>query len=219
MIEYSRSNRARCRKCRKTIERFEVRFGYEQKSAEYPDAPGMMHWFHLRCGAEAHPFELHEDLKATTIAVPDRDALLARTAGAARTRPMPRADEWWPAIEGLDLVRVAAILERASPELRHPWGHVALHHAAKHSLLLTRLLIDAGARLNARTNDGYTPLHLAAGSGTIETVQLLLAHGADPNARAWGAEDGDDCAKTPLACAQEWARHDIADALIAAGAK
>ncbi|MDC3309545.1 ankyrin repeat domain-containing protein [bacterium] len=43
--------------------------------------------------------------------------------------------------------------------------------------------LDAGADVNARDKDGYTPLLLAAGYSTAESIQLLIAAGADVNAR------------------------------------
>src|SRR3954466_14328942 len=59
---------------------------------------------------------------------------------------------------------------------------VSLWSAAKANDLaaLTRLL-DAGAELDLRDARGYSPLMLAAYSGSAEAVVLLLERGADPN--------------------------------------
>ncbi|MBC6404831.1 MAG: ankyrin repeat domain-containing protein [Rhodospirillales bacterium] len=40
------------------------------------------------------------------------------------------------------------------------------------------MLLDAGADLNATTNDGETPPHRAAGNGRSEAVAALRAAGA-----------------------------------------
>lgn len=53
------------------------------------------------------------------------------------------------------------------------------------------LLVQHGANVNARSEDGQTPLHNAAHSGYPEIVLYLIEHGADVNARA---HDG----RTPL---------------------
>jgi ankyrin repeat protein len=45
-------------------------------------------------------------------------------------------------------------------------------------------LIDAGADVNAQTNDGFTPLMVAAFQGHKDIVQLLVREGADVNATA-----------------------------------
>jgi ankyrin repeat protein len=55
-------------------------------------------------------------------------------------------------------------------------------------------LIQHGADVNARSNPGYTPLHLAVTNLCVETVKLLLENGADPKIR-------DDSGKTAL----DWA--------------
>lgn len=44
-----------------------------------------------------------------------------------------------------------------------------------------KLLIGAGANVNARANDGSTALHKAATIGKIEIIRLLLQAGADPS--------------------------------------
>ncbi|HCR38575.1 MAG TPA: hypothetical protein DIV80_03745 [Synergistaceae bacterium] len=49
---------------------------------------------------------------------------------------------------------------------------------------IARTLIEAGADVNAKDIQGWTPLHEAAEAGRTDIVQLLLDHGADVNARA-----------------------------------
>ncbi|MEP6962268.1 MAG: ankyrin repeat domain-containing protein, partial [Acidobacteriota bacterium] len=69
-------------------------------------------------------------------------------------------------------------------------------------------LLDAGASPNppAGPRAHNTPLRYAAMSGDLPTVQLLLSHGADPNAAS------------PLAEAITFGHPEVASALIAAGA-
>ncbi len=45
------------------------------------------------------------------------------------------------------------------------------------------MLLDAGAEVNAATQKGNTPLHVAAYKGYGGTTRLLLARGADRAAR------------------------------------
>ena len=45
-----------------------------------------------------------------------------------------------------------------------------------------RLLIAAGADVNATQRDEFTPLHAAAQHGDTELVELFLSAGADPTA-------------------------------------
>ena len=62
-------------------------------------------------------------------------------------------------------------------------GMTALHWAAQRgNLAEARMLVVAGARLDATTRNGnYTPLHIAARAGKPEIVKALLAAGANPN--------------------------------------
>jgi uncharacterized protein len=63
---------------------------------------------------------------------------------------------------------------------------------------VVRLLIERGADFNLGDNAGFTPLHLAAANGYVESARMLLEAGANPNARtgrAGGKQWGD---KTPL---------------------
>ena len=54
--------------------------------------------------------------------------------------------------------------------------------AAGRHLEVCRLLLAAGADVNATQHGGYTPLHEAAQHGDIEMVELFLSAGADPTA-------------------------------------
>jgi ankyrin repeat protein len=71
-------------------------------------------------------------------------------------------------------------------EARSPDDATALHFAAFFTQPETaRLLADHGADVHAvsPTFGSVTPLHSAAAGGSTEIVHLLLAAGADPNAR------------------------------------
>ena len=59
---------------------------------------------------------------------------------------------------------------------------------------MARMLINSGAKVNAKAARGVVPLHEAARMGHVELARLLLRKGADANAK-------DDDGKTPL----DWA--------------
>lgn len=72
------------------------------------------------------------------------------------------------------------------------------------------LRLDEDA-VNARDNDGYTPLHRAAYNNFVDMAKLLLQHRADPNART-------ELGWTPLHSACKWNNADCAHLLLQFGA-
>lgn len=105
---------------------------------------------------------------------------------------------------------VRLLLERgANPNLaaRNEMKVAAIHAAtAAGSLPIARLLVSAGADVNAVQQAGYRPLHAAAMAGRADLAKLLLDRGADPNAKA---DDG----RTGLAMAREAKQQAVVDLL------
>ncbi len=87
-----------------------------------------------------------------------------------------------------------------------PWSAAKANDTAE----LTRLL-DAGAELNERDTRGYSPLMLAAYSGSQEAFELLLARGADP-------DSADGAGNTVLMGAAFKGHLEMVKQLVAAGA-
>jgi ankyrin repeat protein len=82
-----------------------------------------------------------------------------------------------PATVRLLLTRGADVAQVA----RNPMEVQALHSAAAgKSFEVVRLLVEAGAPVNAKQHKGWAPLHEAVLSRDVEMTRYLLAHGADP---------------------------------------
>jgi ankyrin repeat protein len=107
-----------------------------------------------------------------------------------------------------DFVRVRSILAERSSAVkdRDEYGLTALHGVVgEEHVEMAQLLIDHGADVNVHSEDGATPLHLAAYPGMVD---LLVRNGADINARNNDGEtplithamepDGDEVVETLL---------------------
>ena len=75
----------------------------------------------------------------------------------------------------------------------------------------TRLLLEAGAKVNTATRDREQPLHKAAGRGYLSAVRALLKYGANPNAKDWSGT-------TPLHDAAYGGHVEVVELLISHGA-
>jgi ankyrin repeat protein len=49
---------------------------------------------------------------------------------------------------------------------------------------MVKILLVAGADVNAKSKDGWTALHIGSKSGPVAIVELLLESGADPSIKA-----------------------------------
>lgn len=77
--------------------------------------------------------------------------------------------------------------------------------AARH-LAIAQALLEHGAEVNSKQQEGFTPLHEAAQNGQLEMVELLLQYGADVDLPK---DDG----RTALAIAEQFRRQEVADLL------
>src|SRR5438552_3632615 len=77
-------------------------------------------------------------------------------------------------------------------------------------------LSDEPALVNAYSHDGWTPLHLASFFGHSQVASVLLARGADVNARSKSTRFAKE--NTPLHAAAANRQVDVAEVLIAHGA-
>jgi ankyrin repeat protein len=107
--------------------------------------------------------------------------------GAADDRPRVRLFTKTPLLtrqyddgdweSGLDVTRVQARAQIRNPN-RNPATSELVQAVMAHDHAASARLLDLGANVNARDERGHTLLMLAAGGGTEELVDLLLARGA-----------------------------------------
>ncbi len=87
---------------------------------------------------------------------------------------------------------------------RNPFANQPLHAAAAgRHIEVCRVLVAAGADVNARQHGGFAPLHEAAQVGDVELIELLLSAGADPTVV-------DDEGRTPAELADAAGHIDVA---------
>jgi len=116
-------------------------------------------------------------------------ALLARGAQVdLKTRVGPRPAVRPPGAgggsHGVGIVRGGVPPQGEQPPT--PGGMTALSFAAREGRLeAARLLLDAGADVNATEANGITPLVMAITNRHTAVARLLLDRGADPNAADW----------------------------------
>jgi ankyrin repeat protein len=102
---------------------------------------------------------------------------------------------------GVGIVRGGVPPQGEQPAI--PGGMTALSFAAREGRLdAARLLLDAGADVNAREANGITPLVMAITNRHTPVAALLLARGADPNAADWWG-------RTPLWAAVDMRNLDV----------
>ncbi|KAJ5165351.1 uncharacterized protein N7500_007181 [Penicillium coprophilum] len=106
---------------------------------------------------------------------------------------VPRArDLFNTAIDGdFETLKILVRGCRRSIDLADPESTAVLGiaiYASSDNLDIARFLIDSGSPVNCMDNDQHTSLAYAADSGNIETVKLLLGHGADPDPETMAAK-------------------------------
>jgi ankyrin repeat protein len=92
-----------------------------------------------------------------------------------------------------------AIHAAAGVEYGEGFAGNAHRHAPDAWMAVMKYLVEElHADVNARDNDGYTPLHHAAARGDNEMINYLVAHGADVTAVARSGQTTADMANGPV---------------------
>jgi ankyrin repeat protein len=116
-------------------------------------------------------------------------AEISLSAAPVTTAPVSPRIELIEAAKRGDVPTTRKLLEGGNSDLSvaDGFGRTALHYAARlgHEDIM-RILIEAGAQVDAKDNDGYTPLLRAiqGGDSNFGAVRQLLDAGADRTTRA-----------------------------------
>jgi ankyrin repeat protein len=96
--------------------------------------------------------------------------------------------------------------------------NTSLHYAAQSNRVANiEILLDAGAKINARNNYNYAPLHWAAESGHVDVIQCLINRKAELNPKT-SSEFIIKEFRTPLYFAVDKGHYACAKVLLEAGA-
>jgi ankyrin repeat protein len=108
------------------------------------------------------------------------DNRLTRTHDADGWTPLHLAAHYGhPATVAILLHNNAPVDIRSANQMANTPLHAAL---AGRRADVVKILVDAGADVNAKQHGGWVPLHSAAANGDRAMVELLIARGADRNA-------------------------------------
>jgi ankyrin repeat protein len=121
-------------------------------------------------------FALQEQSPRVVQALLKRPDVDVNALNAAGESPLMMA-----ALKG-DLADAKLLLDRGAKVDQPGWS--PLHYAATGpEPKIVQLLLDRGATIDGQSPNGTTPLMMAAQYGTEDSVNLLLARGADPRRR------------------------------------
>ena len=121
------------------------------------------------------------------LAIKERNVPMAEAfarLGADTEATGPRGDNalFYAARHGGSPLLSWALAQTSNVNPRDDDGNTPLMVVARRTRILTELLLDAGADVDATNAFGQTPLHVAAQSGSVEGVRALIEGGANTSA-------------------------------------
>ena len=145
---------------------------------------------HPRAQTKMGQTTLHLIARPENTLTPLRESLIDLLLQHPPPLDEPALEGWTPlmgaASIGEHLLATKLISRGARTRLTDKEGNTALHYAAQNAegLEMITLLIKEGALVEAKDNENWTPLHRAAYFCNLHAIKTLLAHGANPFAKA-----------------------------------